>query len=325
MIDKTIRAANRPGVLRRRLSYLFQRDLLKKKTALASVGRFQMEVPIQEPGIARPLMIYGERELDQRHIIHSLLKEGDTVLDLGANMGYYCLLEAEAIGRSGKIYAVEPDKKNIERLRKNLQLNGITDLVHVQALALSNRNGVTKFHVSTHSNLSSIEKTRGSAHEAIVRRGQQHKEYVREIEVPVRDFGEFLESLPEPVDLVRMDIEGHEVPVLSSLVSMLERDDSYRKAPKAIVFEPHCWEYEEGHDLRPVLIRLQDFGYNISKLGSRNEKNAPMHRFGYKPYVTLKEKRGPVRGVYTDLRQEDAVELASRIDGVTTVCLQLGG
>lgn len=325
MIEKTIRVAHRPSVLCRRLAYLFQRDLLKKKTGLASVGRFQMEVPLQEPGIARPLMIYGERELDQRHIIQSLLNEGDTVLDLGANMGYYCLLEAEATGSRGKIYAVEPDEKNVEILKRNLRRNGITDLVEVQVTALSNRSGVTKFYVAAHSNLSSLEKTRGSGHESIVRRGQQSKEYVREIEVPVQDFGEFLAGLPRRVDLVRMDIEGHEVRVLSSLVCLLERDGCDRKAPGAIVFEPHCWEYEEGHDLRPILIRLQDFGYRISKLGSRNEENAPMHRFGYKPSVTLKEKRGPVRGVYDKLRQEDAIELASRMDGVTTVCLQLAG
>ena len=46
-------------------------------------------------------------------------KVGDTVVDVGANIGYYTVLLADKIGKTGKIYAFEPDKTNFEILKKN--------------------------------------------------------------------------------------------------------------------------------------------------------------------------------------------------------------
>ena len=45
------------------------------------------------------------------------------VLDIGANIGYYVLIERNLIGKKGKIVAVEPVDENIELLKKNLELN----------------------------------------------------------------------------------------------------------------------------------------------------------------------------------------------------------
>ena len=59
---------------------------------------------------------------DRRRVIN-----GNTVLDLGANIGYYAIMEAK-VGSSGKIYAIEPDPRNIEILIKNLKLNKINDI-----------------------------------------------------------------------------------------------------------------------------------------------------------------------------------------------------
>ena len=45
------------------------------------------------------------------------------VFDLGANIGYYVLMESELICNKGKILAIEPVKKNMQLLEKNLKLN----------------------------------------------------------------------------------------------------------------------------------------------------------------------------------------------------------
>ncbi len=58
----------------------------------------------------------------------AFLKEGDVVLDIGANIGYYVLLEYQLIGKSGRIYAIEPVYNNFELLQKNLRLNNLKNV-----------------------------------------------------------------------------------------------------------------------------------------------------------------------------------------------------
>jgi FkbM family methyltransferase len=54
----------------------------------------------------------------------SLVKQGDTVMDVGANFGFYTLVAAEAVGRDGKVYAIEAGANNFNILKRNIHING---------------------------------------------------------------------------------------------------------------------------------------------------------------------------------------------------------
>lgn len=58
-------------------------------------------------------------------LIEKYLRGGDTVVDVGANIGHYTLIAADSVGKEGKVIAIEPDKVNCEYLRKNLVLNSV--------------------------------------------------------------------------------------------------------------------------------------------------------------------------------------------------------
>src|SRR5213593_2678955 len=45
------------------------------------------------------------------------LKKGDTFIDVGAHIGYYSRLAARVVGSSGRVFAVEPDPRNLPLLR----------------------------------------------------------------------------------------------------------------------------------------------------------------------------------------------------------------
>jgi FkbM family methyltransferase len=68
------------------------------------------------------------------------IRSGDTVLDLGANIGYYTLLFSELVGDKGRVFAFEPDPANFALLMKNIQANGCRNVTAVPR-AVSNKSG----------------------------------------------------------------------------------------------------------------------------------------------------------------------------------------
>jgi len=55
----------------------------------------------------------------------SRVQPGDSVFDVGANVGKVTMPLGEKVGNKGKVYAFEPDAGNLSRLRKNRELNQV--------------------------------------------------------------------------------------------------------------------------------------------------------------------------------------------------------
>ncbi len=90
------------------------------KTEFAEVQGSKMFL---DPGDSLNLSINGVYgELDTQ-IIREQIKEGDIVIDVGANIGYYTLIFAQLVGKTGKVFAFEPEPKNFEILKKNIEIN----------------------------------------------------------------------------------------------------------------------------------------------------------------------------------------------------------
>ena len=125
-----------------------------------------------------------------------VVKDGDTVLDLGANLGYYTLLAAKLVGKKGKVYAFEPEPRNYNLLLKNIELNGYDNVIPMQK-AVSNKTEVVKLFLNSEDS---------GAH--TIRQSDSNKEFIEVESVALDDF--FKDEL-HPIDVIKMDIEGTEM------------------------------------------------------------------------------------------------------------------
>lgn len=159
----------------------------------------EMHMDLSRCSAQRLLYLEGERFVDERHVLRRLLKPGMTVVDVGANIGYYMLLADQCVGAAGKIICIEPSVENLPELRRNVEANGLAN-VTLHEVALGAEDG----EVGLKSGINSGVAELGQA------------EHV----VPVRR----LDSLvSERVDFMKIDVEGYEGHVIAGAGGLIEK------------------------------------------------------------------------------------------------------
>lgn len=78
--------------------------------------------------VGKSLYHYGEYSEGQTIVFHDFIKEGDTVLDIGANCGYFTTIFSSLVGQDGKVYAFEPQKMMFYKLCTNVSINNISNV-----------------------------------------------------------------------------------------------------------------------------------------------------------------------------------------------------
>lgn len=180
----------------------------------------QMWVFATDRGISRDLLIHGVREEKSTHVFLDILKELDnrvdeiTVLEIGANIGYYTLLEANIIS-SGHIYAIEPEPNNFGLLNWNIEYNEFTEDVTTQQAVISETDESADLEISNQSN----------THQVHTGEEQTDSEIISVNSYTVDSFIESHHLSPEDINVVRMDIEGYETEVIDQLEIVLKSGD----------------------------------------------------------------------------------------------------
>jgi len=90
-------------------------------------------------------MAFGVYEYRKTKLFFDLVKEGMTILDIGAFKGNYSLLFAKLMHDRGKVLAFEPDPDNCNWIRKNIQVNNYK-CIELHQCALSDKEGSATFY-----------------------------------------------------------------------------------------------------------------------------------------------------------------------------------
>jgi len=217
-----------------------------------------------------PIHLGLDFEPEATSVVRRVVQPGDTVLDIGANYGWYTTLFAQLVGDTGHVHAFEPVPSTFERLTEHLQINHFLDRVFSNRSAVGENVGEIDIHVfeelsHSRSSISILDQDRFTSFKA-----------------PITDVDAYLEThSTTKVDFLKCDVEGSELMVLKGAQQLLQSTE----APV-------------------VLIELNDetseaFGYTTSDIESY------LREMGYDHFYGI-DKVDEVRRVVT---QEDIVKL----------------
>ncbi len=218
-------------------------------------AKSSLYVDPQDDGISKDLFVWGRREVEATAMFKALLKPGQTIVDLGANIGYYVVIEAEHIGSSGRILAIEASPHNVELLKKNVALNEFDSIVHTEWAAISNVTGTATLHVANKSNLHTLERTPFM---------DNYVEFRETIDVSTYRLDDYLAKHGVPlsqIDIIRMDIEGYEIQAVEGMM------ETIKASPSLTIFvelHPNLILESRGSGVYEAFIgRLEKLGFRI--------------------------------------------------------------
>ena len=146
--------------------------------------------------------------------LKNLVRWGDTVIDIGANLGYYSRIMSRIVGAEGKIYAVEPVKPILGVLRHNLRRCRNVEIVPF-ALGRENRS------VRMMNDSARIAGYMGTGRNYIAD-GTENTGGDLEFDVEMRRGSELFAGLGR-LDFVKCDVEGYETVVIPEMASVMEK------------------------------------------------------------------------------------------------------
>lgn len=241
----------------------------------------RMKLDLEDRGLSRDLFIYAVREARGTEVFERELEkyagvvEDETVVEIGANIGYFMLMELNALSDSATAVAFEPDERNVSLLETNLELNGVRESVTIERAAVGSRRGSAEFELSEHSNLNRVRSE-----------STDDPEYGAETSVAVDmwSIDEYLTTHgidPESVVAARMDVEGYEAEVVRGMETLLAAD-----GPLVLSLEihPHRLGAEDVEYLRSAFA---EHGFDVVEALTESITAYPFVRTGRRDVETV--------------------------------------
>lgn len=226
---------------------LFNMIASRFKTTFAIVQGHKMFL---DPLDSLSLSIFGYCELPETELVKKQVNKGDTVLDIGAHIGYYTLILARLVGSQGKVYAFEPDPNNFALLKKNVEINGYKNVILIQK-AVSNETGKIRLYLS--------ENDAGN------HRIYDSHDGRRSIEIEAIRLDDYFRGSDERIRFIKMDIEGAEGSAVLGMSDLLKKNKSIKIVTE---FSPAALK-KSGSEPEDYLRQLINQGFKLFHTDNR--------------------------------------------------------
>jgi FkbM family methyltransferase len=178
-----------------------------------------------------------------------ILNPGETVVDVGANIGYFSLLAAKLVGNAGKVIAVEAHPRNFEVLSAAVQRNGLKQVVPVN-IGLSDENGSAQIIMADQDEFANRTAS------MVPQPGLSGPT------VPVRRLDDCISSWNiDVIDLLKIDVDGFETKIIRGATKLLS---SGRVRNVIMEFDDH-WLSASGSSAEELTGLLQAAGFSIAR------------------------------------------------------------
>ena len=165
--------------------------------------------------IGRNIYVHGCFEPEMYRFVSHFLKPGMVFIDAGTNLGQYTVLAAQQVGATGHVHSFEPNPRMFGELQFNVGLNNFQERCILNELALSDSCGMAK--------LSRYEQGK-EVYGSLGTHKREGGEIVGYDEVEMTTLDAYIEERSlSHVDLIKMDIEGAELPALKGTRKLLSR------------------------------------------------------------------------------------------------------
>lgn len=179
------------------------------------------------------------RERSDEAFYRRFLREGDTVVDVGANIGLCTLLSARIVGTNGHVYSYEPHPRTYNQLCKNIKLNSLTQ-VTAYNLGASNEEEKTLFTDEYVTDINHVD-TNGK------------------VEVRLLPIDSILPKELTEVTLLKVDVEGYELFALKGAEHTLKRT-------RIVYFESCSSSFARyGYNSKDIFMYMETQGFSLYK------------------------------------------------------------
>jgi FkbM family methyltransferase len=121
--DHPANKRNRPFALAKAVAWQAVKRALPGPLTIKTAEGYKFVCYADSQDAGRMIYFNGRPDPTEMLFLDKYLRPGDCVLDVGANVGTYTLFAAQKVGPAGRVFAVEPDPTNMQRLQENCRIN----------------------------------------------------------------------------------------------------------------------------------------------------------------------------------------------------------
>ncbi len=226
-------------------NFLFKRKYLQlgQKTVSPLMGNFKI-ICDTNTWIGAKIVYNGDYEPTLKKIFKAQINLGDTILDIGANIGLHTLFFSELTGSTGKVISFEPVPSNYKKLIDNIKLNNYKN-VTANNIALGDKNEIL--------NIFTDEKSTNPGSFNLFDRSGNTKVNCKIGDEVIKE---------EKINFIKIDVEGYEGFAINGLIKNIAKHK-----PK-IIFE-YDLDYQIKSGLPPNYIfdLLSPLNYRFFSIG----------------------------------------------------------
>lgn len=232
-------------------------SLINLQTDYAEI--FGNRVFLGKKGLAMSISHYGKYEETEAKIMEQKISKGDIVIDAGANIGLHTLNMAKIVGKTGKVFAFEPEITNFGILKKNIKLNNYTN-IFAEHKAVGEKDGIATLYRSNHPGMHKIDSK------------PQHSKDKLNVDIISLDNFFNKNHIQPKIDFIKIDVEGFELSVLKGMKNILKNNKNIKILLELYHNKLHEEDLEYNSKYEELLDFLESFNFKKFCIDEENNK-----------------------------------------------------